>query len=140
MLRRPPLLVLLAVVILLECALLAAVLTGLSPAREELAIRAGGDLQGGPVDRQINTGGLTARIQITPAVLGVNRLAIQLPGVDQSRGSTSQVIVRIPRLPAAAMTLELTAPPGGRKRQGLKPVYSSIRWAAPAISTARPRR
>src|ERR1700682_3052364 len=65
--------------------LVAAVLTGLSPAREELARRAGGDLQGGPVDRQVTTGGLTARIQITPAVLGVNRMAIQLPGADPSR-------------------------------------------------------
>jgi copper transport protein len=71
----------LAVVVLL----VAAVLTGLPPAREELARRAGGDLQGGPVDRQVDAGGLSARIQITPAVLGVNRMAIQLPGTDPSQ-------------------------------------------------------
>ena len=65
--------------------MVAAVLTGLSPAREELARRAGGDLQGGPVDRQVDAGGLSARIQITPAVLGVNRLAIQLPGTDPAQ-------------------------------------------------------
>ncbi|HLZ26003.1 MAG TPA: CopD family protein [Chloroflexota bacterium] len=63
----------------------AAVLTGLSPAREELAIRAGGDLQGGPVDRTVDAGGLSARIQITPAVLGVNRMGIQLPRVDPAQ-------------------------------------------------------
>src|SRR4029079_14710036 len=39
----------LAVVVLV----VAAILTGLPPAREELARRAGGDLQGGPVDRQV---------------------------------------------------------------------------------------
>ncbi|MDQ6670586.1 MAG: CopD family protein [Chloroflexota bacterium] len=65
--------------------LVAAVLTGLSPARDELARRAGGDVQGGPVDRQVDTGGLSARIQISPAVLGVNRLAIQLRGTDPAQ-------------------------------------------------------
>jgi copper transport protein len=73
--------VVLAVVVLL----VAAVLTGLSPAREELARRTAGDVQGGPVDRQAQTGGLSARIQITPAVLGVNRMAIQLPGTDPAQ-------------------------------------------------------
>ncbi|MGI9147151.1 MAG: CopD family protein [Chloroflexota bacterium] len=65
--------------------LVAAVLTGLPPAREELARRTGGELQGGPVDRQIDTGGLSARIQISPAVLGVNRMAIQLQGTNSSQ-------------------------------------------------------
>src|SRR5207244_2920378 len=60
----------------------AAVLTGLSPAREELARAAGSELQGGPVDRQVDANGLTARIQISPAVLGINRLAVQLPATD----------------------------------------------------------
>ena len=62
----------------------AAVLTGLAPAREELARRSG-DLQVGPVDRQVDASGLTARIQVNPAVLGINRLAVQLPGVDPSQ-------------------------------------------------------
>jgi copper transport protein len=62
--------------------LVAAVLTGISPAREELARRAGGDVQSGPLDRQVNAGGMSTRIQITPAVLGINRLAVQLPEVD----------------------------------------------------------
>ena len=62
----------------------AAVLTGLPPTREELARRSG-DLQAGPVDRQVDANGLTARIQITPAVLGVNRLAVQLPGTDPAQ-------------------------------------------------------
>jgi copper transport protein len=65
--------------------LVAAVLTGFSPAREELARQAGGDLQGGPVDRQVNANGLSARIQISPAVLGINRLAVQLPGTDPAQ-------------------------------------------------------
>jgi copper transport protein len=63
----------------------AAVLTGLSPAREELARAAGNDLQSGPVDRQVNASGLSARIQITPAVLGINRLTVQLPGTDPAQ-------------------------------------------------------
>jgi mono/diheme cytochrome c family protein len=63
----------------------AAILTGLSPARDELARAANGDLQGGPVDRQGNANGLTARVQISPAVLGINRLAVQLPDTDPSQ-------------------------------------------------------
>src|SRR5207302_2558408 len=63
----------------------AAILTGISPAREELARRASGDVQGGPVDRQVSVSGLNARIQITPALLGPNRFAIQLPGTDPSQ-------------------------------------------------------
>jgi copper transport protein len=63
--------------------LVAAVLTGFSPAREELA--RGGDLQGGPVDRQVNANGLSTRIQISPAVLGINRLAVQLAGTDPAQ-------------------------------------------------------
>jgi copper transport protein len=62
-----------------------AVLTGITPAREELARRANGDLQGGPVDRQINSQGLNVRVQITPATLGVNRFAVSVPGVDISQ-------------------------------------------------------
>lgn len=62
----------------------AAVLTGLQPAREELA-RQSNDLTGGPVDRQVNTNGLTARVQITPASLGINRFSIQLPGTDPNQ-------------------------------------------------------
>ncbi len=62
----------------------AAILTGLSPARDELARRSG-DVQSGPVDRQVDASGLNVRIQITPAVLGINRMAVQLPGVDPSQ-------------------------------------------------------
>ncbi|HTD77215.1 MAG TPA: CopD family protein [Chloroflexota bacterium] len=63
---------------------IAAFLTGLAPARDELARRSG-DVQSGPVDRQVDASGLNARIQITPAVLGINRLAVQLPGVDPAQ-------------------------------------------------------
>jgi mono/diheme cytochrome c family protein len=63
----------------------AAILTGLQPAREEIARQQNSDLQGGPVDRTVNVTGLSARIQITPAVLGVNRLAVELPGTDPSQ-------------------------------------------------------
>ncbi len=62
----------------------AAVLTGLSPARQDLAQQASG-LKAGPVDRQVDANGLTARIQISPGVLGVNRLAVSLPGTDPSQ-------------------------------------------------------
>lgn len=63
----------------------AAILTGLSPARDELARQANGELQGGPVDRQVDVSGLSARIQISPAVLGINRLSVQLPGTDPAQ-------------------------------------------------------
>jgi copper transport protein len=63
----------------------AAILTGLQPAREELARAAGGELQAGPVDRQVDANGLNAQIQISPNVLGINRLAVQLPGTDPSQ-------------------------------------------------------
>jgi copper transport protein len=63
----------------------AAVLTGTSPAREEMARRSGGDVQSGPVDKTVDSGGLRARIIVTPAVLGVNRLAVQLPGTDPAQ-------------------------------------------------------
>jgi len=65
--------------------LVTAVLTGLSPAREELARLAEGELQPGSVDRQVDAGGLSARISVTPAILGVNRLAVQLHGTDPAR-------------------------------------------------------
>jgi copper transport protein len=63
----------------------AAVLTGLPPAREDIARRSGDVLQAGPVDRSVDANGLSARIQISPGVLGINRLAIELPGTDPSQ-------------------------------------------------------
>jgi copper transport protein len=62
----------------------AAILTGLSPARDELARASSGDITG-PVDKQVNANGLNARIEISPNVLGINRLAVQLPGTDPSQ-------------------------------------------------------
>jgi mono/diheme cytochrome c family protein len=100
--------------------LVAAILTGFSPAREELA--RGGDLQGGPVDRQVNANGLLARIQISPAVLGINRLAIQLPGTDPAQVERVQLTftyldaelgsqpVVLPRSASAPDTWETTSP------------------------------
>jgi copper transport protein len=102
--------------------LVAAILTGLSPARDELARTANGDVSGGPVDRQVDVNGLQARIQISPAVLGINRLAIQLPGADPSQvervqltltyldselGSTPLVL---PPSSSAADTWEIASP------------------------------
>ena len=63
----------------------AAILTGLAPGREELALKSSDVVSGGPVDKQVNANGLNARIIITPAVLGVNRLAVQLPDTDPSQ-------------------------------------------------------
>ena len=51
---------------------------------EELAQRSGDVLQAGPVDRVVDANGLQARIQITPSVIGQNRIAVQLPGTDPS--------------------------------------------------------
>ena len=58
-------------------------------------------------------------------------------GSDQSRGSTSQVIVRIPRLPAVAITLELTRPAGRAEEAGLEVGVSLDPRRAPAISRSR---
>ena len=108
----------LAMVILL----VAAVLTGFSPAREELARQAGGDLQGGPVDRQVNANGLSARIQISPATLGINRLAVQLPGTEPAQVERVQLTftyldselgsqpVVLPQSTSAPDTWETTSP------------------------------
>ena len=102
--------------------LVAAVLTGLSPAREELARRAGGDVLSGPVDQQVNATGLPVRIQISPAVLGVNRLAVQLPGTDPSQVERVQLTltfldaelgsqpVVLPQSTTAPDTWETTSP------------------------------
>jgi copper transport protein len=62
----------------------AAILTGLSPARDQLARENSGEISG-PVDKQVDANGLNVRIQITPNVLGINRLAVQLPGTDPSQ-------------------------------------------------------
>ena len=62
----------------------AAILTGLAPARDQLAREASGEISG-PVDKTVDTNGLTARIGITPNVLGINRLSVQLPGADPSQ-------------------------------------------------------
>jgi copper transport protein len=99
----------------------AAVLTGLAPAREELARRSG-DLQSGPVDRQVDANGLNARIQINPAVLGVNRMAVQLPGVDAGQVERVQLTLTyldselgsqpivLPQSSTASDTWEMTSP------------------------------
>ena len=63
----------------------AAVLTGLAPGREDLALKSSDVVSGGPVDKQVDANGLNARIVITPATLGVNRLAVELPGTDPSQ-------------------------------------------------------
>jgi copper transport protein len=67
--------------LLMVVLVVSAILTGLAPAREELARRTGGDLQGGPVDRRLDMQDLSARMQISPAILGINRFAVELPGV-----------------------------------------------------------
>ena len=99
----------------------AAVLTGLAPAREELARRSG-DLQSGPVDRSVDANGLTARIQINPSVLGVNRMAVQLPGIDPGQVERVQLTMTyldselgsqpivLPQSSSAPDTWEITSP------------------------------
>ena len=63
----------------------AAVLTGVTPAREEMARRSGGVLEAGPVNRQVDAQGLKATIQIAPATVGPNRFAVKLEGTDPSQ-------------------------------------------------------
>ena len=99
----------------------AAVLTGLAPAREELARRSG-DLQSGPVDRSVDANGLTARIQINPSVLGLNRMAVQLPGIDPGQVERVQLTMTyldselgsqpivLPQSNSAPDTWEITSP------------------------------
>jgi len=71
--------------LLLLVLIAAAVLTGVAPAREEIARRSGSVLEAGPVDRTVDAQGLKARIQISPANLGQNRLAVELPDTDPSQ-------------------------------------------------------
>jgi len=99
----------------------AAVLTGLAPAREELARRSG-DLQSGPVDRSVDANGLTARIQINPSVLGLNRMAVQLRGIDPGQVERVQLTMTyldselgsqpivLPQSNSAPDTWEITSP------------------------------
>jgi mono/diheme cytochrome c family protein/uncharacterized membrane protein len=63
----------------------AAVLTGIAPAREELARRSGNVLEAGPVDRLVDAQGLSARVLLAPAVIGQNRIAVELPGTDATQ-------------------------------------------------------
>jgi mono/diheme cytochrome c family protein len=79
-------------------------------------------LQAGPVDRQVDANGLSARIQITPGVLGINRLAVQLPNTDPSQVERVQLTFTyldtelgsqplvLPRSSGAPDTWELTSP------------------------------
>ncbi len=60
----------------------AAVLTGLAPAREELARRASGQTTAGPVNRRVDAQGLAAQVQVAPASVGENRFVVSLPGTD----------------------------------------------------------
>jgi mono/diheme cytochrome c family protein len=95
---------------------------GVSTGRKNPPPQASGDIQGGPVDRQVNVGGLDARIQISPATLGVNRLAIQLPGTDPAQVERVQLTftfldtelgsqpVVLPRSTSSPDTWELTSP------------------------------
>jgi mono/diheme cytochrome c family protein len=61
----------------------AAILTGLSPARETLArLRNSATTQIGSVDRRVDARELSARVQVSPARVGMNHFAVELPGVD----------------------------------------------------------
>jgi len=75
----------LEVALLVVVLVVAAILTGLAPAREQLAQQNGTALQAGPVDRQVSAQGLSARVQITPASLGINRFSVALPGQDPAQ-------------------------------------------------------
>lgn len=61
---------------------IAAVLTGLTPGREELAIQASGETSAGPVDRPVDAGGLPVRVGVTPAAIGVDEFTVRIPGAD----------------------------------------------------------
>lgn len=63
----------------------AAILSGSPPAREQIAQRSGSEVLNGPVDKTVNANGLQARITITPNVLGINRLAVELPGTEAAQ-------------------------------------------------------
>ena len=61
---------------------IAALLTGLAPAREEIARRTSGEAESGPVDRRIDSQGLSARVQVTPGAVGPNQVTVTLSGAD----------------------------------------------------------
>ena len=71
--------------------MVAAVLTGLAPGREQIARQASGDNAPGPVNRRIETGGLAVQVGITPASIGENTLSVQIPGVDPSSVERAQL-------------------------------------------------
>ncbi len=120
--------------------LVAAVLTGFSPAREELA--RGGDLQGGAVDRQVNANELTARIQISPAVLGINRLAVQLPGSGPAQVERVQLTFTFLDAELGSQPVVRVPPTRGKQRRRCCPRQARGRprcWSAePSRMTRAP--
>jgi mono/diheme cytochrome c family protein/uncharacterized membrane protein len=83
--RRFALSVRVELALLMVVLIVAAVLTGIAPAREEIARRSGSVLEAGPVDRTVDAQGLSARIQVFPASLGNNRIAVELPNADPAQ-------------------------------------------------------
>lgn len=112
---------------------IAAVLTGLTPGREELAREASGETQAGPVDRPIDAPGLAVRAQISPAVLGVNRFAVQLQGTEPSTVERVQLTLTFLDAELGSQPLLLDYVPGSSPPtwQAESPLLSQAgRWQA----------
>lgn len=140
--------------------LVAGVLTSAPPAREELAQISTGQTPGGPLDKSVQAQGLNAEIQVNPAQVGVNRLAVILPDVDpsivervqltftyldQSIGDQPQILDQVSASPPTwAVDSPVLAQPGGWqaellvRRAGQDDARTAVRFsvAGPGVTEA----
>jgi mono/diheme cytochrome c family protein len=91
----------------------AALLTGLAPAREEIARRSSTDTLGGPVDRRLDVDGVPVQVSISPAVVGENVFSIGLPSTDPSTVERAQLTLTY--LDAEQGSQPLILPPAADK-------------------------
>jgi mono/diheme cytochrome c family protein len=91
---------------------IAALLTGLEPARSELARLAGGENQVGPVDRRVDAESLSVRVLVSPAALGVNHFGVEIPGVDPATVERVQLTLTFLDGELGSQPLILDAVPG----------------------------
>ncbi len=111
----------------------AAILTGLVPARQELAQRATGESHTGPVDRRLDVQGVSPRVSITPAEVGQNAFSVELPGVDPREVERVQLTLTFldADLGSQPLVLQPTTPNGGTVWTASAPLLSQAgAWQA----------
>ena len=103
----------------------AAVLSGLAPGRADLAQRANGHTS--PVDTRLGTQGVAARVRITPATVGQNSFAVELPGTDPA--SVERVQLTLTYLDGDLRSQPLILQPGAS---------TSATWEAVSAALSQP--